>query len=179
MPPTSSCDADEQLGQPVISNGVPLTKTHHAAFDAHLLTSRCESNNRRALAPSRALNTELSKIANHLDGVITHIRVILNDQNQFRSTQRKLLTDLSIIGYVFRTTDHAIRIDAVHRLVGQHASLADRGAEEGGFAVVADAGGGEVLICRLGRSRLSSNIFTRGSPKVPRVPPLSRNQVRT
>ena len=30
-------DADEQLGQPVISNGVPLTKIHHAAFDAHLI----------------------------------------------------------------------------------------------------------------------------------------------
>jgi putative restriction endonuclease len=30
-------DAHEQLGQPVISNGVPLTKIHHAAFDAHLI----------------------------------------------------------------------------------------------------------------------------------------------
>jgi putative restriction endonuclease len=30
-------DADEQLGQPVISNGLPLTKIHHAAFDAHLI----------------------------------------------------------------------------------------------------------------------------------------------
>ena len=27
----------EQLGQPVISNGLPLTKIHHAAFDAHLI----------------------------------------------------------------------------------------------------------------------------------------------
>jgi len=30
-------NADEQLGQPVISNGLPLTKIHHAAFDAHLI----------------------------------------------------------------------------------------------------------------------------------------------
>ena len=30
-------DEDEQLGQPVISNGLPLTKIHHAAFDAHLI----------------------------------------------------------------------------------------------------------------------------------------------
>jgi putative restriction endonuclease len=30
-------DADEQLGQPVVSNGLPLTKLHHAAFDAHLI----------------------------------------------------------------------------------------------------------------------------------------------
>jgi putative restriction endonuclease len=30
-------DADEQFGQPVISNGLPLTKIHHAAFDIHLI----------------------------------------------------------------------------------------------------------------------------------------------
>src|SRR5205807_3905940 len=30
-------DAEEQLGQPVVSNGLPLTKIHHAAFDAHLI----------------------------------------------------------------------------------------------------------------------------------------------
>jgi putative restriction endonuclease len=30
-------DADEQLGLPIVSNGLPLTKIHHAAFDAHLI----------------------------------------------------------------------------------------------------------------------------------------------
>ena len=30
-------DADEQYGQPVIPNGLPLTKIHHAAFDANLI----------------------------------------------------------------------------------------------------------------------------------------------
>ncbi len=30
-------DKDEELGQPVVSNGLPLSKIHHAAFDAHLL----------------------------------------------------------------------------------------------------------------------------------------------
>lgn len=30
-------DADERLGQPVVSNGIPLSKIHHAAFDAHLI----------------------------------------------------------------------------------------------------------------------------------------------
>ena len=30
-------DADEAFGQPVITNGLPLSKLHHAAFDAHLL----------------------------------------------------------------------------------------------------------------------------------------------
>jgi putative restriction endonuclease len=30
-------DSDEKLGQPVVSNGIPLSKIHHAAFDAHLI----------------------------------------------------------------------------------------------------------------------------------------------
>lgn len=30
-------DAHEQFGQPVVSNGLPLTKLHHAAFDANLI----------------------------------------------------------------------------------------------------------------------------------------------
>ncbi len=30
-------DSNEQLGQPIVSNGIPLSKIHHAAFDAHLI----------------------------------------------------------------------------------------------------------------------------------------------
>lgn len=30
-------DKDERLGQPVVPNGIPLTKIHHAAFDSHLI----------------------------------------------------------------------------------------------------------------------------------------------
>jgi putative restriction endonuclease len=30
-------DRDEMYGQPVIGNGIPLSKIHHAAFDAHLI----------------------------------------------------------------------------------------------------------------------------------------------
>ena len=30
-------DRDERLGQPVVSNGLPLSKIHHAAFDSHLI----------------------------------------------------------------------------------------------------------------------------------------------
>lgn len=30
-------DQDEQLGQPVVPNGLPLSKIHHAAFDANLI----------------------------------------------------------------------------------------------------------------------------------------------
>ena len=30
-------DKDEHFGQPVVPNGIPLSKIHHAAFDAHLI----------------------------------------------------------------------------------------------------------------------------------------------
>lgn len=30
-------DKDEQFGQPIVQNGIPLSKIHHAAFDAHLI----------------------------------------------------------------------------------------------------------------------------------------------
>jgi hypothetical protein len=30
-------DKDESFGQPVVPNGIPLSKIHHAAFDAHLI----------------------------------------------------------------------------------------------------------------------------------------------
>lgn len=30
-------DKDEILGQPIVPNGIPLSKIHHAAFDAHLI----------------------------------------------------------------------------------------------------------------------------------------------
>jgi putative restriction endonuclease len=30
-------DKDQRLGQPVVPNGLPLSKIHHAAFDAHLI----------------------------------------------------------------------------------------------------------------------------------------------
>src|SRR6201993_1050796 len=30
-------DKDERFGQPVVSNGIPLSKIHHASFDAHLI----------------------------------------------------------------------------------------------------------------------------------------------
>jgi putative restriction endonuclease len=30
-------DKDERLGQPIVPNGIPLSKIHHAAFDRHLI----------------------------------------------------------------------------------------------------------------------------------------------
>jgi len=32
-------DKDEQFRRPVVPNGIPLSKIHHAAFDAHLIAS--------------------------------------------------------------------------------------------------------------------------------------------
>lgn len=32
-----AADTDEKFGQPVVPNGLPLSKLHHAAFDAHLI----------------------------------------------------------------------------------------------------------------------------------------------
>lgn len=32
-----AADGDEKMGQPIITNGLPLSKLHHAAFDAHLI----------------------------------------------------------------------------------------------------------------------------------------------
>jgi hypothetical protein len=43
-------------------------------------------------------------------------------------------------------SDHLIGIDTVHGIFRQPAGLAGGRAEEGGFAVVADAGRGEILI---------------------------------
>jgi putative restriction endonuclease len=37
MPLTSSWMRTNSLGQPIVSNGLALTKIHHAAFDAHLI----------------------------------------------------------------------------------------------------------------------------------------------
>ena len=30
-------DSDEMMGQMMVTNGIPLSKIHHAAFDAHLI----------------------------------------------------------------------------------------------------------------------------------------------
>jgi putative restriction endonuclease len=30
-------DKNEEFGQPIVPNGIPLSKIHHAAFDAHLI----------------------------------------------------------------------------------------------------------------------------------------------
>ena len=42
--------------------------------------------------------------------------------------------------------DHCVGIDAMHRALRQHPGSAGRRAEEGGLLLIADAGGGKILI---------------------------------
>ena len=42
--------------------------------------------------------------------------------------------------------DHPIGVDAVHQLASQFTGSAARGAQQGAFAIVADAGGGEIFV---------------------------------
>jgi putative restriction endonuclease len=61
-------DADEQLGQPVVSNGLPLTKLHHAAFDANLIGIDPDYRihvSVRAVQESRIISTAPSTDAGH------------------------------------------------------------------------------------------------------------------
>jgi hypothetical protein len=54
----------------------------------------------------------------------------------------------TLLVYVDDATSR-VSIDPVHRLVSQHTGFADRRAEEGGLAVLADPGRGEILIDEL------------------------------
>jgi hypothetical protein len=50
-------DADEQLGQPIVSNGLPLTKIHHAA--RHPATPRRENKKRLSKMKSMVYQSTL------------------------------------------------------------------------------------------------------------------------
>ena len=61
-------DKNERFGQPVVPNGVPLSKIHHAAFDVHLIgidpdcwdrsrTSRQPSSKRSTISRPRSPNS--------------------------------------------------------------------------------------------------------------------------
>jgi hypothetical protein len=65
--------------------------------------------------------------------------------------------------------DHAVGIDAVHRLVGQHAGLADRGAEEGGLGVLPD--GSEIFIDELLELVMRRHLVALGAFFVQPQPP--------
>lgn len=64
-----AADGDELLGQPIITNGLPLTKLHHAAFDAHLIGIRPDH---RIVVSERLMTTR--------DGPTLEALKVLNDR---------------------------------------------------------------------------------------------------
>jgi putative restriction endonuclease len=63
-------DKHEKLGQPVVPNGIPLSKIHHAAFDAHLI----------GIDPDYRLHVSGRLLAHH-DGPMLEALKALNGQN--------------------------------------------------------------------------------------------------
>jgi putative restriction endonuclease len=66
-------DNDTQLGQPIVPNGIPLSKIHHAAFDAHLIGIDPDYRlhvSRRLLLQRDGPMLEALK---HLDGRMIHL----------------------------------------------------------------------------------------------------------
>lgn len=63
-------DADEKLGQPVISNGLALSKIHHAAFDAHLI----------GIDPDRRIHVAERLLAQHDGPVLESLKQLHGTQ---------------------------------------------------------------------------------------------------
>jgi hypothetical protein len=61
-----AADRDELLGHPVITNGLPLTKLHHAAFDNHLIGISPDEPSTDQRAPNRIHAAEGRMIATAL-----------------------------------------------------------------------------------------------------------------
>ena len=62
-------DPDEEFGQPIVPNGIPLSKIHHAAFDAHLI----------GIDPDYRLHVSDRLLDQH-DGPILDALKLLNDE---------------------------------------------------------------------------------------------------
>lgn len=73
-------DKDEKLGQPVISNGIPLSKVHHAAFDAHLI----------GIDPDYRLHVS-DRLLVHKDGPMLDALKRLNGQTIHLPSRRKIV----------------------------------------------------------------------------------------
>jgi len=73
-------DNDERLGQPVVQNGIPLSKIHHAAFDAHLIgidpDYRLHVSNRLLVQRDGPMLDALK----HLDGRMIHLPDRMRDR---------------------------------------------------------------------------------------------------
>lgn len=66
-------DADERLGQPMVPNGLPLSKIHHAAFDAHLIG--IDPNYRLHVSPQLLSQQDgpVLEALKSLDGQVIHL----------------------------------------------------------------------------------------------------------
>ena len=62
-------DKDENLGQPIVPNGIPLSKIHHAAFDSHLI----------GIDPDYRLHVSERLLDQH-DGPMLEALKLLNDE---------------------------------------------------------------------------------------------------
>ena len=72
-------DKNERLGQPVVTNGIPLSKIHHAAFDAHLIGIDPDY---RLHVSERLLVREdgpLLEALKHLNGGTVHLAIRTKD----------------------------------------------------------------------------------------------------
>ena len=73
-------DKDEKYGQPIVSNGLPLSKIHHAAFDAHLIGVAPDY---RVHVSKRLLDLNdgpMLEALKHLQGVNLHLPTRLEDR---------------------------------------------------------------------------------------------------
>jgi putative restriction endonuclease len=73
-------DNDGQLGQPIVPNGIPLSKIHHAAFDAHLIGIDPDYRlhvSKRLLVQRDGPMLDALK---HLDGTMIHLPDRMRDR---------------------------------------------------------------------------------------------------
>ena len=66
-------DANEPLGQPVVPNGIPLSKIHHAAFDGHLIGIDEDFRIHVASRLLRQKDGELLEALKRLHGAAPHL----------------------------------------------------------------------------------------------------------
>jgi putative restriction endonuclease len=69
----------DDLGQPVVTNGIPLSKIHHAAFDAHLIG--IDPDYRLHVAPRLLVQKDgpILEALKRLDGRIIHLPQRMRD----------------------------------------------------------------------------------------------------
>lgn len=113
-------DKDEALGQPVVPNGIPLSKIHHAAFDAHLIGTdpdhlaaflkrllrfaRCHAAFSIGGSAPAALREPFARLRRLVDVPAILVMVLYDCHDQHQSlSQAEFASALALIeSYVFR-----------------------------------------------------------------------------